>query len=596
MAIDSRILQGVEMSKIGKLFVFEGPDGVGKTILAERFTDHLKSKGITCNYLSFPGREVGTLGRHVYDLHHNPAAFSIESITPASLQVLHIAAHLDAIERQILPALRNGHWLVLDRYWWSTWVYGVVSGASRRSLGAMINLEVLHWGQVLPTVVLLICRTAPLRDDESPDKWHKLCATYHELADKERYKYPVRRVENDHSITESLNQILNIVDQLEQDSVSSDLPAQYARTRHPQSSEAASVTQQHLNFSRSSREGDFKAGSQIIFTRLSPAKPTEVFDTYWRFASERQAIFFRKFKRLSPPWTDDPIFARHKFTNAYRASDRVSQYLIKNVIYCGEQSPEEMFFRTILFKIFNRIGTWELLQREVGVIQYSDYSFERYDDVLNRARSVGERIYSAAYIMPSGGSAFGYSQKHRNHLKMLEMMMEDEVPSRICEMRSMREIFELLRSYPMIGDFLAYQYVTDLNYSELINFSEMEFVVPGPGALDGIRKCFHDLGGLSESDIIRLMAERQEEEFARLNLEFQSLWGRPLQLIDCQNLFCEVGKYARIAHPEIKGISSRTRIKQNYRANSELIEYWYPPKWKLNDLVEATRRGQDARF
>jgi hypothetical protein len=25
-----------------------------------------------------------------------------------------------------------------------------------------------------------------------------------------------------------------------------------------------------------------------------PAEPTEVFDTYWRFAAERQAIFYRK--------------------------------------------------------------------------------------------------------------------------------------------------------------------------------------------------------------------------------------------------------------------------------------------------------------
>ena len=64
----------------------------------------------------------------------------------------------------------------------------------------------------------------------------------------------------------------------------------------------------------------------------------------------------------------------------------------------------------------------------------------------------------------------------------------------------------------------------------------MEFVVPGPGARDGISKCFNDLGGLSEVEIIKLMADRQESEFERLGLEFRSLWGRPLQLIDCQNL------------------------------------------------------------
>lgn len=149
----------------------------------------------------------------------------------------------------------------------------------------------------------------------------------------------------------------------------------------------------------------------------------------------------------------------------------------------------------------------------------------------------------------------------------------------------MMKVFELLRSYPTVGDFLAYQFATDLNYSPIMNFSEMDFVVPGPGARDGIRKCFKDLGGLNESEIIRVVADRQQIEFDQLGLEFKSLWGRPLQLIDCQNLFCEVDKYARIKHPEIAGITGRTRIKQKYRVGRDSYSVWYPPKWGLNELI-----------
>lgn len=330
--------------------------------------------------------------------------------------------------------------------------------------------------------------------------------------------------------------------------------------------------------------------SPATFSRLSPAKPTKVFDTYWRFAAERQAIFFRRIEGQPPDlWTQDPILVQYKFTNAYRASDRVSQYLIKNVIYTGEQTPEEVFFRIILFKIFNRIETWELLERELGNISYEEYLFNEYDNILSRALKNGSRIYSAAYIMPSGNRVFGFTRKHRNHLKMLEMMMEDEVALRIRDAGSMLEAFELLRSYPLIGDFLAYQYVTDLNYSNLINFSEMDFVIPGPGALEGVRKCFSSFGGLTEANIIRLVTERQEEEFAERGIDFQTLWGRPLQLIDCQNLFCEVDKYARVAHPECNGANGRTRIKQHYRQNGEPIEYWFPPKWKLNAKISKAK-------
>ena len=328
-----------------------------------------------------------------------------------------------------------------------------------------------------------------------------------------------------------------------------------------------------------------------VFHDLSPALPTVVYDTYWKFAAERQAVFFRKLEGGPSPWTDDPVIMRHKFTNAYRAADRVSQYLIRHIIYEGDQSEPEVFFRTILFKLFNKIETWELLRSKVGDITWEGYSFDQYDRVFAKALASKTRVYSAAYIMPSGNKIFGYRHKHGNHLKLLELMMEDEVPYRIAGAATMREAFETLRSYPMIGDFLAYQFVTDLNYSEICHFSEMEFVVPGPGARDGIHKCFSDLGGLSESDIIRLVTDRQEYEFERLGLKFRSLWGRPLQLIDCQNLFCEVSKYARVAHPEVPGVNGRSRIKQIYRASGNRIMFWFPPKWGINPMLTGLRKS-----
>ena len=47
-----------------------------------------------------------------------------------------------------------------------------------------------------------------------------------------------------------------------------------------------------------------------------------------------------------------------------------------------------------------------------------------------------------------------------------------------------------------------------------------------------------------EADLIRYMSDTQEEHFARLDF-LLGIDGRRLQLIDCQNLFCEVDKYAR---------------------------------------------------
>jgi hypothetical protein len=84
------------------------------------------------------------------------------------------------------------------------------------------------------------------------------------------------------------------------------------------------------------------------------------------------------------------------------------------------------------------------------------------------------------------------------------------------------------------------------------------------------------------------VSDSQEEHFIRLGLGFPRLDGRRLQLIDCQNLFCEVGKYARLAHPEITGYSGRTRIKQRFTPADEVLTSWFPPKWGVNSPVSVT--------
>ena len=323
---------------------------------------------------------------------------------------------------------------------------------------------------------------------------------------------------------------------------------------------------------------------------LFPIKTSAAFDTYWRFAAERQAVYFKRLKDRTGPWTSDPIIGIHKFTNAYRAADRVSQFLIRNVIYRDDLSaqPDEVFFRLILFKLFNKIETWKLLEAHLGEISYKKYQFEKYDAILSKAMAEKHRIYSAAYIMPPGGSAFGHKTKHQNHLCLFEMMMRDGLAKRLSKLKRMQPGFELLRNYPTIGDFLAYQFITDVNYSEITDFSEMDFVVPGPGARDGIKKCFIDNAGLNEAEIIRLMADNQEKEFERLGLNFETLFGRRLQLIDCQNLFCEVDKYCRVAHPEIAGLSGRTRIKQKFTPTADPLIPWFPPKWGINSHIQAS--------
>jgi thymidylate kinase len=551
---------------LGRLYVFEGPDGVGKTELSARLATLLRSQGIPTQLAKFPGDQDGTLGKLVYDLHHRPERFGVGDVAASSIQLMHIAAHLDAIERTILPALNAGTTVVLDRFWWSTRVYGLASGIDRKTLDAMLEVERAAWGGAEPTRIFLVRRAAPLRSEpEFP--WRTYTGIYDQLANDLCNTCRMVIVDNNGPIEAAMEQVEGALPLVDEEVLREE------------------TSQMGLQFGPPCKA----PAAPYVFSGLAPAEPTEVYDTYWKFAAERQRIFFRRFRGLPPPWTNDPILAQYKFTNAYRASDRVSQYLIREVIYRGSQSPEEVFFRTVLFKLFNKIETWELLTRSLGEITYREFAVRAYDQVLQRAMARGDRIYSAAYIMPSGSTAFGSTRKHRSHLELLERMMNDEVPLRLVETSSMFDAFKLLRSYPMMGDFLAYQYATDINYSTLTEHSETEVVVPGPGAKAGISKCFKSLGGLNEADLVRVVTERQAEEFERVGVDFETLWGRPLHLIDCQNLFCEVDKYARVRHPEYSGSSQRTRIKQKFRAHANRLDLWYPPKWGINGAIERER-------
>ena len=308
---------------------------------------------------------------------------------------------------------------------------------------------------------------------------------------------------------------------------------------------------------------------------------TKAYDAYWQFAYNRQEVFYRKLSNEPQPWTDDPIIQRYRFTNPYRVTDRVSQYLVKNVIY-GKDSltPEDKLFRILLFKIFNKIDTWEYLEFKLGEINYSHYNEQIYSKLLDELVENNFKIYSAAYIMPSGVSSFGYTKKHRNNLALLSHMFSNGISRKVAQSKSLQELYQLLLSFPTIGSFLAFQYAIDINYSELCDFDEMSFVVAGPGAKSGIEKCFN-LRRYDYTDAIRFVADKQEEEFEKRGYKFRTLFGRKLQLIDCQNLFCETDKYTRIYCPEISSNQNRTKIKQIYTPNFTKIDLFLPPKWGL---------------
>jgi hypothetical protein len=314
----------------------------------------------------------------------------------------------------------------------------------------------------------------------------------------------------------------------------------------------------------------------------------EVYRTYWTFAVERQRIFMRRLAGESQPWTDDPILQSYKFCNAFRASDRVSQFLIRYVIYDGrERSPEDVLLRIVLFRLFSKPATWRALETALGDVSASTFDEERTGAVLDGLYARGESLYTGAFIL-CANKAYGHARKHRNHLALVRALLASGLSSVLARARGLRDVYEAFLAFPLLGPFMAYQLAIDINYSELTDFSEDEFTVPGPGAERGFRKCFKSLGSANPAAIIDWMVENQERECERLGLEPPALFGRRLHAIDCQSLFCEVDKYSRVAFPELK--SDRTRIKAAFVPTPEPLPLFYSPKWGLNERLPLSMR------
>lgn len=319
----------------------------------------------------------------------------------------------------------------------------------------------------------------------------------------------------------------------------------------------------------------------------------EVYRAYWHLACERQSIFERRVRDEPAPWTDDEILRTYKFTNPYRASDRVTQFLIRDVIYKHpELRAEDHLARIVFFRLFSRPATWRAIESRLGPLESATLRGAALPRVLEDLQRQGP-IYTSAFIL-CANRAFGFERKYMNHIALVRAMLaRGRLPRAVAGAKSLRELYDALTEYPLIGPFMAYQLAIDINYSELTDFCEDEFTAPGPGAERGIRKVFPNAQRRDMPGLIMRMVREQEEVATFAGRKPPLLFERRrLHAIDCQNLFCELDKYARVRFPELR--SNRIRIKSRFMPSSEPLVLFYPPKWKIPLPTQAPSRELGA--
>lgn len=307
----------------------------------------------------------------------------------------------------------------------------------------------------------------------------------------------------------------------------------------------------------------------------------EVLKFYFYFIQERMNMFWNRCEGKWP-LSKDPILGKYKFTNVYRVCDRVSQYLLKNVIYkdIANYCTKDILLRILVFKIFNKPETWEYIINEYGEITISNFDVKQISKLLTKRQKIAP-IFNNAYMMTGSHSKYNHlKSKHEKWLTMVkEEIIDGHILDDIVDAQSLKTIYNKLRGCSFIGDFLAYQYAIDFNYSPYINFSEDSFVKAGIGAIRGIKKCFKYYGSCYEDAIVYVKDNFCELQNRYGFNEFKPLPGHTPTLLDLQNCFCETDKYLREKMPQLQ--VDNVRIKQKYKESNKALSFVFPDKWNI---------------
>ena len=140
----------IEMSR-GKFITFEGGEGSGKSTQALQLQAYLAGKGIASVFTREPG------GTPFAEAVRNFLLFGAARTapgTPFSEALLFYSARADHVERKIQPALREGTWVVCDRFSDSTRAYqGAAGGVPAATL---LELERIVLGGLKPDLTFVL--------------------------------------------------------------------------------------------------------------------------------------------------------------------------------------------------------------------------------------------------------------------------------------------------------------------------------------------------------------------------------------------------------------------------------------------------------
>lgn len=277
---------------------------------------------------------------------------------------------------------------------------------------------------------------------------------------------------------------------------------------------------------------------------------------FWDFMQERHNIWHKRFVLKQPkPWTEDEVLRDYKFTNCFRQLDRGTIAL--HDMFKNAANGCNFKRRTMALDIFNicwyRIFNVDQHAENCGYVSRLE-DIQHYFIRIHAEKKAGEpiKVWTGAHLTYPGN---GGQTKIDFYLDAVKEFWEDiDVLVDACSTNKMEVVYETLKQYQTVGNFIAYEIVCDLRFLVMDDPVDVNtWANIGPGAKRGLQRLGMDVSVQSMIDLYKTGRRLRWHDC-----------GWPFELREIEHCLCEFDKYVRTKTGE-----GRPRSKYDGRAECE---------------------------
>lgn len=292
---------------------------------------------------------------------------------------------------------------------------------------------------------------------------------------------------------------------------------------------------------------------------------------FFRYARERYRILLRQRGELtsrgnwtealsrSGCWTCDHILQQYRFCNVFREDDKTTIWIRDHVREPLRDDPS-VLLAMVVARWFNRISTLEILL-EAGLFQ--DWNTRRAQELLKDVHP----LVTAAYMVktPAGASKLDGLLWCIDQFRLLcgpVFLGKDHgsIPAGYEFLTwaqrggccTLQAATEMLTKSPYLGPFMAYEIVTDLRHTSLLDRAPdiMTWANPGPGATRGAGRILYDsatyLRRSRPDDVEEIMDLMQGLLTMSQDPEYWPAGWPSWEMREVEHTLCEFDKYERV--------------------------------------------------